>query len=287
MRNINNQVDSFAVWFLKEFSQYDFDTTINHKKNEEENIDIWNIPKNSSKYIWFNCVNKSYHDYKTMAYRFVKGNRCKYCARTKFVHPLDSLGNLITTTLGIQDLNIVWSNKNDTSPFDYSTGTEKKVWFKCLEGKHEDTLRQVKNAVRSNFICPHCANSNNSSKLQNKVYDYISKKYNVNIEHGCSIRATNPITGNPMPYDNEVVELKLIIEVHGRQHYEPIKGHSKWLGDLSAEEYLEDRQHKDNIKKCFAIQSGYNFLEIPYWSEENNMWVELIENKICEIKKLI
>ena len=43
-------------------------------------------------------------------------------------------------------------------------------------------------------------------------------------------------------------------------------------------------QIKDRYKRIIAKQKGYYFLEIPYWTDnENKDWKKLIDNKINEI----
>lgn len=274
--------DSFAQWFINEFGVEKFKNIINHKKNEESEINIWEISKRSLAEIWFKCENKDYHEYSLSADKYYRGNRCKYCARTKYVHPKDSLGQYILDLLGGNGIELIWSDKNEKSPFEYSLGTEKKVWFKCLNGEHEDSFRQVKLAVRSDFKCSFCKNLNNISKLQNKVYNYISSiGYPINREHNCTIIPINPKTKYPLPFDNEVIELRLIIEVHGKQHYEHIGKTSKWLHNMTPEQFLYYRRIKDRYKKIFAKLNGYRYLEIPYWTDDKNeTWKKEIDNII-------
>lgn len=88
-----------------------------------------------------------------------------------------------------------------------------------------------------------------------------------------------------MPYDNEILELKLIIEVNGEQHYKPtqfIKLNAKRNG-VSIEEQFKERQYKDNYKKQYALSHGYSFLEIPYTSIDNDEYKKMIDDKINEI----
>ena len=48
---------------------------------------------------------------------------------------------------------------------------------------------------------------------------------------------------------------------------------------------LEYRQKCDKIKKDFALNNGFNFLEIPYW--ENKNMINIIGETIADIKKSI
>ena len=86
---------------------------------------------------------------------------------------------------------------------------------------------------------------------------------------------------------NEIIDYKLIIEVHGIQHYE-ITNFAKMSAkkfNTTPEYELEYLQWKDNYKKQYALDNGYYYLEIPYLAEKDNSYKELIDNKIKEILK--
>ena len=89
-----------------------------------------------------------------------------------------------------------------------------------------------------------------------------------------------------MPFDNEIKELKLIIEVHGSQHYRSdfIRNINKCSED-KAQELLHYQQLKDRYKRIYALQNGYEYLEIPHWTIENksDKYKKIIDDKIKEI----
>ncbi len=117
---------------------------------------------------------------------------------------------------------------------------------------------------------------------------YIDKYgYNMLHEHNCNIVPINPKTNFPLPFDNEIVELKLIIEVHGKQHYE-ITGFTQLTAkhyNTTPEYELKYQKWKDKYKKEYALKNGYYFLEIPYWTEIDNTYQSLIDSKIKKILK--
>lgn len=87
-----------------------------------------------------------------------------------------------------------------------------------------------------------------------------------------------------MPYDNEIVDYKLIIEVHGSQHYYPCKTWGKReLTEEEAIKNLEYTQWKDLYKKNYALKNGYYYLEIPYWNFNSDYYKKLVNNKLIEI----
>jgi hypothetical protein len=115
---------------------------------------------------------------------------------------------------------------------------------------------------------------------------YISNKQNYTLVHEekCSLKPINPITDRPLRYDNEIIELKIIIEVMGVQHYRISnfdKQNAKKRG-MTTEEYFKYRQWIDEFKKQFVLDNGYFYLAIPYWTEETEEYKELIDNAIRE-----
>lgn len=279
--------DSFGQWYLDTFGEEKLEELLNNPKNNNLRDKIFNISTGSEYHIWFKCEKKDYHENCMSAHSFFSGGRCKYCGRTKYVHPKDSLGQYIIDNYGEDFLKIIWSDKNKESAFKYSIGTEKKVWFKCPDGIHEDSYRQVKNAVNYNFRCPYCSSKCNYSILQEKVYEYVKDKFKeIRREHNCTIVPVNPKTKFKMPFDVEIVDYKLIIEINGKQHYECIGKNSKWLHGLTPEEYLKERKEKDEYKKNFAIKNGYHYLEIPYWCDDDKeTWKKMIDEKINKINE--
>ena len=229
--------DSFAQWFIDNFGIDKFNNIIMHEKNIENGIDIWTLAPQSMANIWFRCENKDYHEYCIPAYRYYKGNRCKYCGRTKYVHPMDSFGQYIIDNYGADFLDKIWSDKNQKSAFKYTLGSEQKVHFNCSECGEYMGTSQINNYIRSQKTCVKCKKS--ISSLHQKVIDYLgSLSLEINKEHDCSIIPINPVTKYPLPYDMEVIDLKLIIEVNGRQHYKELGKNSEWLHGLSSAEYL-------------------------------------------------
>lgn len=135
----------------------------------------------------------------------------------------------------------------------------------------------------------HCVSERDESFLQEKIRTYLEfLKYIVLHEHNCTIIPKNPKSkaNNTLPFDNEIKELKLIIEVNGIQHYEVNGFHI--LGakhnNTTPEYELHYQQLKDRYKRMYAKSKGYNYLEIPYWTDdENETWRKLINNKILKI----
>jgi len=183
-----------------------------------------------------------------------------------------------------------WSDKNkelNIDPWKISkSGNSKNIWMKCKNINHEDYYIYPNNFTKGNR-CPQCKQERDESFLQEKVRLYLeSLQYDILHENKCTIVPKNPKTKMNLPFDNEVRELRLIIEVHGKQHYE-----ISWFHKLQAKhknttpEYeLHYQKLKDRYKRIFAKRQGYFYLEVPFWTDnENDDWKKLIDSKIDEI----
>ena len=183
----------------------------------------------------------------------------------------------------------IWSGKNNMSPFELSPNSAKKVWWRCIDGKHEDYLRACSNSFICDFRCPKCVKDMKNSIIEEKAKIYLEKiGYNVLTEYNCTIRPINPKTGYCLPYDNEIVLSNgkhLIIEVHGGQHYK--RHYYKTINkcsDEEAEEKLKQRKLYDRYKKAYAEHYGYEYLELPYTVfDKKETYKQMIDDKIEEI----
>lgn len=77
----------------------------------------------------------------------------------------------------------------------------------------------------------------------------------------------NPKTGKQLPYDFELPNEKIIIEVQGEEHYKYIKAFHK---DYAEFEY---QQYRDTVKREFATENGYTFIELKWSKKHSYSWV--------------
>lgn len=279
--------DSFAQWGIDNIDK----NFIEKYWSDKNTLNPWELTKNNNKKVWIKCINKDYHEYYlTQCSHFYSGKRCPYCATLHGkVHSKDSLGQYIIDNYGQDFLNKVWSDKNKKTPFEYSIGSNQKVWWKCMDDKHEDFMRNIHNSSTYDFRCPKCIHEKRESILQEKVRLYLEKtNYTIVHENNCTLSIINPKTKYKLPYDNEIKELKLLCEVMGNQHYK-VTGFHQLQADKNntiPEQELHYQQLKDRYKRIKAIQQGYYYLEIPYWTDDNDeTWKQLIDNKIKEIQE--
>lgn len=276
-------LDSFAAYNMKKYGEDFLQKYWDYDKND---VDPWNITANSGKSIWLKCVDTDYHgSYIVKAIDFSNDrSACPYCAHQK-IHPLDSV-----VTQHPEILNI-WSDKNATIPYEYSSGSGKKAWFKCENGIHEDYYRAIREVVDAMFRCPKCGRLGRDSAIELKTKAYIQDKYNYPMYHeqDCSIFAINPQTGYKLPYDNEVILPNghhLIIEVNGPQHYyiteytiKAAKNEGK-----TPEQVLKDQQYRDKIKKDYVLSlENYHFLELRFSLFRGIKYKTLIDDTIQSI----
>ena len=66
---------------------------------------------------------------------------------------------------------LYWSNKNEMTPYDYYCNSNKKVYWKCNNGKHDDYLREIAQSKIKHFECPECA------RLGIGLIDLVGKQY--------------------------------------------------------------------------------------------------------------
>lgn len=181
-----------------------------------------------------------------------------------------------------------WSNRNETTPYDYTFKSHQLVYWKCDNDIHEDYIRCISETVRYNFRCPTCSALQKTSMLENKVVKHFKTLgYTLKHEYECSLHPPilSGYKNQTLPYDNEVVELKLIVEVNGKQHYVSNSWHrlTAERNETTIEYEFLKQQERDRYKKQYALDNGYFYLEIPYSAEKDDLYKKLIDDKINSI----
>ena len=207
---------------------------------------------------------------------------CKKC---------NSFAQYAIDIFGPDVLELYWDyDKNVVDPWDIPHAFRDDVWIKCVNSTNHGSYKTKTYSFLKGIGCQLCADEQKNSKLQDKIVYYIVNDLRLLIMHErqCSIIATNPKNGYKLPYDNDVVigDQHLIIEVHGIQHYNVNNGWICKLAkklDITPQQVLKDLQWRDEYKKQYALSQGYYYLEIPYWTESDESYKTLIDNKIQEI----
>ena len=253
---------------------------------EDNTLDPFTISvNNNSIKVHIRCLDVDYHDFWITPNNYdMRDKVCHYCnvkGTGGKVHPLDSFGAKFPQFVDL------WSDKNSKTPYEYSVYSHNYVWLKCENGIHEDYKRKVSDLSRHpDRLCSKCSNVSSYEKQTRRYIE--SLNYKINYEQYCTLYPTNPLTNYKLPYDNEIEDLKLIIEVMGKQHYELTGLHilaSQHSGKTPEEEF-EYSKWKDAFKKQYALDNGYYYLELPYTAFKDETYIKLIDNKISQIINL-
>ena len=271
---------SFYQWCKDNDEQVLLDS-FDYERNGD--IDLKVLGAQSNKKYWFKCPRGIHGSYERTISVLTRKNKTTYNCPA-----CSSIGQYIIDEYGEDGYDKIISDKNEIDPFTVLCNSDVKLWFKCTENKnHPDYYHEAK-VHHKGVGCPKCAEETMESKLESKVKSYcIELGYNINTERACSIVPINYKTGHTLPFDNEIIinSDNLIIEVHGVQHYKV----TTWCinnakkKEITPEEELEHRINLDKYKKDYAISHGYYYLEIPYWTEKDEKYKKLIDDKIEEI----
>ena len=116
------------------------------------------IEKSANKKYYFKCPNCKHESELFLITSITSNNsmvKCKMC---------NSFAQHIIDTYGVEYLDKIWSDKNEKSPWDYSWGMKKKVWFNCLNNPDHVYLQSI--VSKSNgCMCTICNSNNRYTKI--------------------------------------------------------------------------------------------------------------------------
>lgn len=279
--------NSFAQHAIDKFGDDVLDLYWDYDKNT---VDPWEISHASKCDIWIKCLDVDYHgSYLIRPVLFLNGVGCPYCHKNR-IHPRDSFAYYYIQKYGEDFLQLYWDyEKNTVDPWEIAPQSNVYIYLKCdIHGSYKI---YTSNFYKHGTLCGECSRERDKSKLQEKVENYIRFNYHFDITHeyNCSIIARSPKTNRWLPYDNDIVvdsKTHLIIEVMGDQHYYVKSGFIRRQAkkyNVAPEAVLSDLQWRDEYKKQYAISQGYHYLAIPYWTEDDESYKTLIDQKIQSI----
>ena len=138
---------------------------------EKNNKSPYKYTKSSNKKVWWKC-NKSKcgeHKWKVSIYDRIrtdnKKSNCPYCSKSSSVCPCkcNSVGKLYPELLKEWDY-----EKNEKSPYEYTRGSNKKVWWKCNKskcGEHKWITSISKKTRDKSSNCPYCTYCSRHKKV--------------------------------------------------------------------------------------------------------------------------
>jgi hypothetical protein len=106
----------------------------------------------------------------------------------------------------------------------------------------------------------------NTSKLHKAVGDFLRSnnlfRFHKIYQEYPVVRVHSIYSVSSHHFDWVIPSLKMVIECHGRQHYEPVA----WDGDADKSiDTFHSLQRRDNQKKKAALDAGYAYVLVPYY----------------------
>jgi hypothetical protein len=153
----------------------------------------------------------------------------------------------------------IHGNKDDYSLVVAGLPASKKQKFICLVNEEHKIYEQdFGSRINNKSRCPKCANAYNQENIVNEILKEILPQYYFK-RNLFYIWIINPITGRSLQLDFYNKELKLAIEVQGKQHY---------VVSLynNTQEKLEYQKYRDEIKRIKCSELNIKLIKIPPYS---------------------
>lgn len=280
--------------------------TKNHVGEKHGNLTIKQVIRNSkniiTKIICKCDCGRTYnvYDYYQLLYGIISCcSKCKehnpekrkmaqYLRNQKKISEEGNFGEVLLNKFPNIELEKIWSDKNEYSPFEYTVKSHQTIHIVCpICGKEYTTSPLCLYSRVYDVICQNCLSEQRDSSLEKEVKHYLNKELGLETlhEHRCNLRPKNPVTGAFLPYDNEIVEQKIIIEVHGKQHYNELDKNCSWLNGKSPKQWLKELQERDEYKKQYAIQNGYKYIALKYDNILDGSYKKEIQEVLKEVTK--
>lgn len=228
-------------------------------KDKEDYIfsDYENINRNKSKFTVYckKCNNVWSVD---IDHFFGRNSRCINCFKKRW-----------TNNRVIEEFNLTAdSDKFEVILTEEIICDQSRFAVKCKKGHIWVTTPQRYFISKSR--CPIC----NESKGEKKIASFLEQ---AGIIFEREKRFSDCRCVYPLPYDFYLPNFNLLIEMQGEQHYKI----SRWSRNLEKNlKQFEQIQKRDSIKKQFAVDNGYRFLEISY--EEINQIEEILTRELIQ-----
>lgn len=145
------------------------------------------------------------------------------------------------------------------------------VYFICKKCNKEQCIKYDILKARSGHNCEA-----NLSSGEFIVKEYLGQRDISFTTQRETLTCINPITQCIMPYDFELTELNILIEVQGDQHYKYVEYFHGCI------ENFEYQQWKDEIKKENAEKHGYQLIYISYEDFSDDKYKTIINDLVFE-----
>jgi hypothetical protein len=196
----------------------------------------------NTKYL-FHC--ECGHSFESVLSSITNGTWCGYCSNPpKWLCDDNNCKQCFEKSFASSDKAIFWSNKNEVKPRDvFKSSTSSKYWFKCVKGHQFDiTLGHIAQGK----WCRYCVN-----KTEQILYDKLITLY-PSLQQQFKADWCKNKNKNYLPFDFVIPEIKTIIELDGRQHFEQV---SNWASP-------EETQKNDKYKTECANKNNYSIIRL-------------------------
>lgn len=261
-RNDNCKQCENKSFFAHEISKY-----WNYKLNQD--INPRDIFKGARGKYWFIC-DKCNHDFpKRLDDIFHKDSFCPYCAHRTIC--LEDCNFCFNMSFANHKKSKYWDyNKNKDPPRAFFINSTSVCWFKCKDGHSFDI--KLNNITSKYNWCRFCKH-----KTEKMVYNYLVETYpQLTIIKEAKFEWCKNI--NYMPFDIYIEELKLLIEIDGRQHFQNIE---KWYSNCI------DIQNNDIDKMKRALNNNFSIMRLIQTEIYNNKYKwEKVLSYIIELNEI-
>jgi very-short-patch-repair endonuclease len=204
-----------------------------------------------------------------------KGHWCSYCSHQKLCDNLDCQICFENSFASVEKCKYL--NDKTINPRKVFKSTNKKFKFECCDcSKIFET--QLSDATKGVW-CPYCVN-----KTEQILFDKLIKTHILLLRQFKVDWCKNVTTNRFLPFDFAIEELKIIIELDGKQHFEQI---NNWL---SPKETRKNDLYKMTCanKNCFSV---IRILQEDVYKNKYDWLKELIENiekisKECRVQNI-
>ena len=214
------------------------DLTITHKQIFGEKYKTKTYYKYTCNICGYDCstayrYGKIIDDLWMSNWQITRGDGCSCCRGITVSSTINSISKLRP------ELVKYFTNKEDASK--YSISSNERVNFTCPECHNYSKNMTIFDFVRNGFSCPKC--SDNLSLGEKIMYLLLS-------DLGVEFIKEYSFEDSVLRYDFYIPKHSIIVEVHGRQHYEG--SFQSYKGGKT----LAEEQENDKIKYDLAIQNG-------------------------------
>jgi hypothetical protein len=226
--------------------------------SDKNDLQPINVFKGTSKKFWFKC-DKSEHEFETSLNSITTMNTwCPYpcCNTNGNMLCIKNCNFCFNASFASHEKSKFWSNKNKSTPREFSKNSTKKFWFNC-EKDHEFEINL--HNVNNKQWCSFCHIWKNQIECLQILTEITGKEF----------RQLRPKFLNRLELDCYNEELKLALEYNGKQHYK----YNPFFHRNNKENLIK-QQERDKLKQELCDKNGIYLIIVPYWEIDKKTFIE-------------